>query len=243
MEDAKKNGIEYIEIPIAFDALTVMINPKNDWVDQLTVAELKTIWSPDAQSKITNWKQVRATFPDKPLKLYGAGSDSGTFDYFTEAIVGKAKSSRGDYTASEDDNVLVQGIGNDINALGYFGYAYYAENKDKLKAVPVVNKSGHAIAPSPEAVKDGSYNPLSRPIFIYVNKKSLAEKPEVKQFVSFYLKHSVELVKEVKYVPLPDQAYEMGAKRVAEMKTGTIFGGKEAVGITIDELFQRELKQ
>jgi len=186
---------------------------------------------------------VRPTFPDKPLKLYGAGSDSGTFDYFTEAIVGKAKSSRGDYTASEDDNVLVQGIGNDINALGYFGYAYYAENQDKLKAVPVVNKSGHAIAPSPEAVKDGSYNPLSRPIFIYINKKSLAEKPEVKQFVEFYLKHSAELVKEVKYVPLPDQAYEMGMKRVTEMKTGTIFGGKEAVGITIEELFQRELKQ
>ena len=205
--------------------------------------ELKTIWSPDAQSKITNWNQVRPTFPDKPLKLYGAGSDSGTFDYFTEAIVGKAKSSRGDYTASEDDNVLVQGIGNDINALGYFGYAYYAENQDKLKAVPVVNKSGHAIAPSPEAVKDGSYNPLSRPIFIYINKKSLAEKPEVKQFVEFYLKHSAELVKEVKYVALPDHAYEMGMKRVTEMKTGTIFGGKEAVGITIEELFQRELKQ
>ena len=243
MEDARKNGIEYIEIPVAFDALTVMVNPKNTWVDQLTVAELKTIWSPDAQSKITNWNQVRPTFPDKPLKLYGAGSDSGTFDYFTEAIVGKAKSSRGDYTASEDDNVLVQGIGNDINALGYFGYAYYAENQDKLKAVPVVNKSGHAIAPSPEAVKDGSYNPLSRPIFIYINKKSLAEKPEVKQFVEFYLKHSAELVKEVKYVALPDHAYEMGMKRVTEMKTGTIFGGKEAVGITIEELFQRELKQ
>ncbi|CAN5639909.1 PstS family phosphate ABC transporter substrate-binding protein [soil metagenome] len=243
LEEARKNGIEYIEIPVAFDALTVMVNPKNDWVDQLTVAELKTIWQPDAQEKINNWKQVRSTFPDRPLKLYGAGSDSGTFDYFTEAIVGKAKSSRGDYTASEDDNVLVQGIGNDSNALGYFGYAYYAENTDKLKAVAIVNKSGDAVAPSPEAVKSGAYNPLSRPIFIYVNKKSLSEKPEVRAFAEFYLKHAAELVKEVKYVPLPDKAYESGLERLSQMKTGSVFGGKEAVGITIEELFERELKK
>ena len=240
--EARKNGIEYIEIPVAFDALTVMVNPKNDWVDKLTVAELKTIWQPEAAGKITSWKQIRATFPDRPLKLYGAGTDSGTFDYFTEAIVGKAKSSRSDFTASEDDNVLVQGVSTDQNALGYFGYAYYAENQDKLKAVPIVNKQGKAVAPSPETVKDGSYNPLSRPIFIYVNKKSL-EKPEVKQFVEFYLKNAPELVAEVKYVALPQPAYESASKRLAEQKAGTIFGGKEAVGITIEELFQRELKQ
>ena len=240
--EARKNGIEYIEIPIAFDALTVMVNPKNDWVDKLTVAELKTIWQPEAASKITSWKQVRATFPDRPLKLYGAGTDSGTFDYFTEAIVGKAKSSRSDFTASEDDNVLVQGIASDQNALGYFGYAYYAENQDKLKAVPVVNKTGTAVAPSPEAVKDGSYNPLSRPIFIYVNRKSI-DRPEVKKFVEFYLKNASNLVKEVKYVPLPDKAYESGLARANAMKTGSVFGGKEAVGITIEELFERELKQ
>jgi phosphate transport system substrate-binding protein len=243
MEDARKAGVEYIEIPIAFDALTVIVNPKNTWVDKLTVDELKTIWSPDAQSKINNWSQVRPGFPDRPLNLYGAGSDSGTFDYFTEAIVGKAKSSRGDFTASEDDNVLVQGVSNDINALGYFGYAYFAENQSRLKAVPIVNKSGQAVAPSPEVVKSGEYNPLSRPIFLYVNKKSLQEKPEVKQFVEFYLQNAPELVKEVKYVPLPDKAYDAAMKRVSEMKTGTIFGGKEAVGITIDELFERELKQ
>ena len=243
MADAKAAGIEYVELPIAFDALTVMVNPKNDWIKELKVEELKKIWSPEAQQKITKWNQVNSSWPDAPLTLYGAGSDSGTFDYFTEAINGKAKSSRGDYTASEDDNVLVQGIGNDKNALGYFGYAYYAENQDKLKAVPIVNKQGKAVAPSPETVKDGSYNPLSRPIFIYVNKKSLNDKPEVKKFVEFYLKNAPELVAEVKYVPLPQPAYEAASKRLAEQKTGTIFGGKEAVGITIEELFQRELKQ
>ena len=242
MADAKSAGIEYVELPIAFDALTVMVNPKNNWINEFKVEELKKIWSPDAQQKITKWNQVNPAWPDAPLTLYGAGSDSGTFDYFTEAIVGKAKSSRGDYTASEDDNVLVQGIGNDKNALGYFGYAYYAENQGKLKAVPIVNKQGSPVSPSPETVKDGSYNPLSRPIFIYVNKKSLA-KPEVKQFVEFYLKNAPALVADVKYVPLPDGAYEAASKRLAEQKTGTIFGGKEAVGITIEELFQRELKQ
>jgi phosphate transport system substrate-binding protein len=243
MADAKSAGIEYIELPIAFDALTVMVNPGNDWVKEFTVADLKKIWEPAAQQKITRWNQVRSDWPDAELKLYGAGSDSGTFDYFTEAIVGKAKSSRGDFTASEDDNVLVQGISNDKNALGYFGYAYYAENQDKLKAVPVVNKEGKPVLPSEATVKDGSYNPLARPIFIYVNKKSLAEKPEVKAFVEFYLKNAPELVKEVKYVALPDNVYELAGKRVTEMKTGTVFGGKEAVGLKIDELFERELKQ
>ncbi|MBC8108731.1 MAG: PstS family phosphate ABC transporter substrate-binding protein [Anaerolineae bacterium] len=240
--EARKNGIEYIEIPIAFDALTIVVNPKADWVDKLTVEELKTIWQPEAANKITSWKQVRAAFPDRPLKLYGAGTDSGTFDYFTEAIVGKAKASRPDFTASEDDNVLVQGVSADANALGYFGYAYYAENTGKLKAVPIVNKSGTPVAPSPEAVTDGSYNPLSRPIFIYVNKKSM-ERPEVKRFVEFYLQNAPALVKEVKYVPLPDKAYEAGLARANAMKTGSVFGGKEAIGITIEELFERELKQ
>lgn len=242
MEEAKKNGIEYIELPVAFDALTVMVHPSNDWASSLTVDELKKIWSPDSQGTVTNWNQVRSGFPDAPLKLYGAGSDSGTFDYFTEAIVGKAKSSRGDYTASEDDNTLVQGIANDKNALGYFGFAYYVENKDKLKAVAIDDGSGKAVKPSEEAVLAGTYNPLSRPIFIYVNKKSM-EKPEVKEFVEFYLKNGAELAKEVKYVPLPANAYQKGLERVQAGKTGTAFGGKSEVGMPIDELFKRELKQ
>lgn len=241
IDEAKKNGIEFIELPVAFDALTVMVNPSNTWITQFTVEELKTIWAPEAEGKITRWNQVNPAWPDAPLKLYGAGPDSGTFDYFTEAINGKSKACRKDYTPSEDDNVLVQGIANDRNATGFFGLAYYAENKDKLKAVPIVNKDGKAVLPSVESVKGGEYNPLARPIFIYVNKKSL-EKPEVREFVEFYLREAPELVKEVKYVPLPDNAYQMAAERVKTGKTGTVFGGKEQVGMAIEELFTKELK-
>ncbi len=243
MADAKTAGIEFIELPVAFDALTVMVNPANSWVKSVTVEDLKKVWSPEAQEKITRWNHVRPEWPDAPLKLYGPGADSGTFDYFTEAVVGKAKSSRGDFTASEDDNVLVQGIAADKNALGYFGFAYYVENKDKLKAVPVVNpKTGTAVMPSEQAVESGTYQPLSRPIFIYVNKKSLA-RPEVKAFVEYYLKHAAELTKSVKYIPLPASAYEKGLARVQKGEAGTAFGGEPLIGVSIDELFQRELKQ
>jgi phosphate transport system substrate-binding protein len=240
MEACKKTGIEYIELPVAFDALTVMVNPKNDWAGTMTVAELKKIWQPAAQGKVTNWNQVRSNWPNAPLKLFGAGADSGTFDYFTEAITGKAKSSRGDFTASEDDNVLVQGIANDRNALGFFGYAYYAENKDKLKAVAVDNGKG-PVGPSEKTVLDGSYQPLSRPIYIYVSKKA-ADKSEVREFVEFYLKHAPNLVKQVKYVPLPDKVYSMGVARLKSRKVGTAFGGSADVGVTIDDLLKREPK-
>jgi phosphate transport system substrate-binding protein len=180
MEDCKAAGVEYIEMPVAYDALTVVINPKNTFLKQATVAELKTLWEPAAQGKIMKWNQVNPAWPDAPVKLFGAGADSGTFEYFTEAIVGKAKSSRGDYTASEDDNVLVQGVSRDVNAIGYFGYAYYAENMAKLKALPIVNpKTGKAVEPSGANVENGTYQPLSRPIFVYVKAKSL-EKPEVR---------------------------------------------------------------
>ena len=240
MEACKGAGIEYIELPVAFDALTVIVNPKNEWSPTMTVAELKKIWEPAAQGKVTKWNQVRASWPDAPLKLFGAGADSGTFDYFTEAITGKAKSSRGDFTASEDDNVLVQGVANDHNALGFFGFAYYAENKGKLKAVAVDNGKG-PVGPSEKTVLDGTYQPLSRPIYIYVNKKSLA-KPEVKEFTEYYLKHAPKLIKEVKYVPLPDKLYTLGASRVQSGKVGTAFGGSTEVGVTIDDLLKREPK-
>ena len=240
MDACKAAGIEYVEVPVAFDALTVIINPKNNWSPSMTVAELKKIWEPSAQGKITNWNQVRSSWPNAPLKLFGAGADSGTFDYFTEAIMGKAKSSRGDFTASEDDNVLVQGVANDINALGFFGYAYYAENTKKLKAVAVDNGKG-GVTPSEKTVLDGTYQPLSRPIYIYVNKKSLA-KPEVREFAEFYLKHAPKLVKEVKYVPLPDKVYTLGAGRLKSGKVGTAFGGHADVGVTIDDLMKREPK-
>jgi phosphate transport system substrate-binding protein len=242
MEDCKAAGVEYYELPVAFDALTVVMNPKNAFIKQLTVDELKRMWEPGAQGKVTKWNQVNPAFPDAPIKLFGAGSDSGTFDYFTEAIVGKAKSSRGDYTASEDDNVLVQGVARDVNAIGYFGYAYYAENKDKLKAVPIVEKAGRpAVEPSEDTVLKGSYQPLSRPIFIYVNAKAIA-KPEVKEFVEFYMKNGSRLAKEVKYVPLPPNAYTLNMDHVAKKKLGTVFGGVAEVGVTIDDLMKREAK-
>ena len=241
MDQAKASGIKFIELPIAFDALTVMVNPNNNWAKSLTVAELKSIWAPAAQGQITNWQQVRSSFPNAPLKLYGAGSDSGTFDYFTEAIVGKSKSSRGDYTASEDDNVLVQGISTDKNALGYFGYAYYAENKDRLKAVAIANGKSKPVLPSEENVLNGSYQPLSRPIFIYVNAASLA-RPEVREFVEFYLEKAPALVQEVKYIPLPGDVYQKGLARLRAKQTGTVFGGHADVGVTPSDLVSRPLK-
>lgn len=240
MDACKAAGIEYYELPVAFDALTVMVNPKNDWIKSMTVAELKMIWEPAAQGKITKWNQVNPKWPDAPIKLYGAGSDSGTFDYFTEAVVGKAKSSRGDYTASEDDNVLVQGIANDKNALGYFGFAYYAENPTKLKAVAVDGGKG-PVMPSAKTVEDGTYNPLGRPIFIYVSKKAAA-KPEVKEFIEYYLQNSAPLVKQVKYVPLPASAYKTALAHFQKGKIGTVFGGESEVGLKIDELLKREAK-
>ena len=238
MEDCAKAGIKYIELPIAFDALTVVVNPKNSFIKQLTVAELKMMWEPAAQGKITKWNQINPAWPDAPLKLFGPGADSGTFDYFTEAVNGKSKSSRGDFTASEDDNVLVQGVSRDNNALGFFGFAYYDENKGKLKAVPIVNPKGTAVTPSIEAVMAGEYEPLARPIFIYVSLKAM-DRPEVKEFVEFYLKHGGKLAKEVKYVPLGAADYKHAMENFAKKKTGTGFGGVAEVGVKVSDLLKR----
>jgi phosphate transport system substrate-binding protein len=243
MGECAKAGITYFELPVAFDALTVVVNPKNTFLDRgITVEQLKKMWEPAAQGKITKWNQIEPSWPNADIKLFGAGSDSGTFDYFTEAIVGKAKSSRGDYTASEDDNVLVQGVQRDVNALGYFGYSYYAENQGKLKAVPIIEKAGTpAVSPSMNTVLDGTYQPLARPIFIYVSAKAY-ERAEVKKFVDYYLTHGSKLAKEVKYVPLPDKAYAMNKEHLAKGKKGTVFGGMAEVGIRIDDLLAREAK-
>jgi len=191
----QEQGIEFIELPVAYDGLAVVLNPKNTWAKVLTVADLKKIWEPEAKGKITKWNHVRAEWPDAPLKLFGPGADSGTFEYFTEAIVGKAKASRGDFTASEDDNVLVQGVAGDKNAIGYFGLAYYEENKDKLKVAPIDGGKG-PVVPSLQTVENGTYQPLSRPLFIYISTKSAA-KPEVKEFVDYYLKNAPKVVKQV----------------------------------------------
>jgi phosphate transport system substrate-binding protein len=241
MEACRAAGIKYYELPIAYDALTVAVSPKNTWVNQLTVAELKKMWEPAAQGKVTRWNQINPKWPNEELVLFGAGSDSGTFDYFTEAVVGKAKASRGDFTGSEDDNVLVQGIANNKNALGYLPYAYYEPNASRLKAVPVVNKAGKAVGPSLANVVNGSYEPLSRPIFIYVSEKG-AQKPEVREFVQYYLTKGVPLIEEVKYVPLPKQAYDLAAKHFKEGKLGTGFGGVPEVGLKVEELLAREAK-
>lgn len=242
MADCKAAGITYLEMPVAYDALTIVINPKNTFLKSATVAEMKKLWEPGAQGKVTKWNQINPSWPDAPVKLFGAGADSGTFEYFTEAIVGKSKSSRGDYTASEDDNVLVQGVSRDVNAIGYFGYAYYAENRDKLKALPIVNdKLGKAVEPSGETVVNGTYQPLSRPIFIYINAKSAA-KPEVKEFINYFNKNADKLVKEVKYVPLPAKAYSYNTETLGKMRVGTKFGGENKVGLTIEELMKMEAK-
>ncbi|MBM3943939.1 MAG: PstS family phosphate ABC transporter substrate-binding protein [SAR202 cluster bacterium] len=209
---AAQNGIEFIELKVAIDGLSVMVSPQNTFVDCLTVVEMKAIWEPG--STVNNWSQVRAGFPNQPLRLYGPGADSGTFDYFTEVINGAAQASRADYVASEDDNVLVTGIAGDRNALGYFGYAYYVENTDKLKLVAIdAGKGQGCITPSDATIESGAYSPLSRPLFIYVSKKAL-ERPEVKAFVEFYMQHGAELSAEVGYIRLKDSEYQDGLQKI-----------------------------
>jgi phosphate transport system substrate-binding protein len=206
----------------------------------LTIADLKKMWEPAAQGRITTWKQVRAEWPAEKLMLFGPGADSGTFDYFTEAVMGKAKASRGDFTASEDDNTLVQGVENNKSALGYFGFAYYAAHKDKLTAVKIDGGKG-PVAPSIENVINGTYSPLSRPLFVYV-KESSANRPEVREFVQFMMTQGADLVTEVGYVPLPNNAYQLALKHFNDRKLGSVFGGHAKVGITIDQLLAMEAK-
>ena len=239
MEKCKASGIKYFEVPVAFDATVIVVNNANSFLKQITVAELKKIWEPSAQGKIKKWKDVNPAWPDKDLRLYGAGADSGTFDYFTEAIVGKAKSSRGDYTASEDDNVLVKGVASDVNALGYIPFSYYEANRQAFRAVPVVNATGTAVLPSAQAVNDGTYAPLSRPLFLYISEKSYA-RSGIREFVEFYLQNALKLVAESKYVPLPEEAYGLGLKHILEGKVGTAFGGHSQVGLKIKDLKAKE---
>ncbi|NEN89797.1 MAG: PstS family phosphate ABC transporter substrate-binding protein [Okeania sp. SIO3H1] len=218
IEKCKAAEIEFIELPIAYDAITIVVNNEN-FVDAMTVEELKKMWAPEAQGKVTRWNQVNSNWPDAELRMYGPGADSGTFDYFTNAIVGQSKASRSDYTPSEDDNVLVQGVANDPNAIAYFGYSYYEANRDLLKAIAIDNGNG-PVKPSLETVRNGQYQPLARPIFIYVNAKA-AERPEVKEFVEFYLKNAPQLVKEVNSVPLSEREYQQGMERFKNRVIGS----------------------
>jgi phosphate transport system substrate-binding protein len=239
IELCKQAGIEFIELPVAYDALSVVVNPQNNWVDCLTTEELKKIWEPTAQGTITNWNQIRADFPDQKLALYGPGTDSGTFDYFTDAINGEEGASRGDYTASEDDNVIVQGVTNDTGALGYFGLAYYEENQANLKLVNVDDgdaSNGNGCVPASVAtVEDNTYQPLARPLFIYVSKNTLS-RPEVQNFVNYYMNPTnSELVSEVGYIPLNESVYQAAQSRLSNRITGTLFEGGSTVGVNLQE--------
>lgn len=239
-------GIEFIEIPIAYDGIAIVVHPQNDWAADITLDELKRVWEPEAQAKIMRWNQVRDSWPDRPLRLFGAGVDSGTYDYFTAAVVGKEHSSRGDFTSSEDDNVLVQGISRDIDGLGFFGFAYFEENADSIKAIPVddgndENGSG-AIYPSAETIADSSYQPLSRAIFIYV-RRDRVDSPEMSQLLDFYLNQGRELMREVGYVPLHPDSYELAKERLRRRITGAMFGGKGSmVGVSIDDLMREVME-
>lgn len=238
LENCGKEKIKFFELPVAFDAMVIVVHPSNK-MTEMTVADLKKIWEPSAQGKVTKWSDVNPAWPKMDLKLYGAGADSGTFDYFTEAVVGKAKSSRGDYTASEDDNIIVKGVSGDKGALGFIPYSYYVENQKKLKALAIVNPQGKAVLPTKESVENATYSPLSRPLFIYVNEKS-AQKAEVKDFVNMYLKTASSIVPSVKYVALPAKAYTMALEHFEKGKLGTVFKGHSEIGLTIEQLLKKE---
>ena len=240
MELAAREDIDFIELPVAYDGLVVVVHPDNDWAECLTVDELRAIWEPG--SRINNWNEVRPGFPDRELALYGPGTDSGTYDYFTEAVGGASGASRSDFTASEDDNVLVQGVSGDPDALGFFGIAYYEENAERLKLLGIDDgdpENGEGcVAPSVATVENGTYAPLSRALFIYVRPGS-AEQEIAREFVRFYLARAGGLVREVGYVPLTDEEYDLALERFERRVTGTMFGEEAHVGVTMRELLTR----
>jgi phosphate transport system substrate-binding protein len=242
MEICEAAGIEFIELPIALDALAVIVNPQNDWVECMTIDELKTMWEPEAQGRIGNWNQVRDEFPDQELSLYGPGVDSGTYDYFTAAVVGQEHTSRGDFTATEDDNIIIQGVSTDVGALGFLGLAYVTENMGRVTPIAIEQDDGSCVMPSVETARDASYQPLSRPLFMYVNKAHLEENEGVRQYVEFVFdpEFAVELVAEVGYVPLPAEAFELGLAKVEAGQTGTVFGDGSQIGVQIEDLLRVE---
>ena len=239
MNLCNRNDVRYIELPVAFDALTVVVNKENDWVDELTVQELRTIWEPASQGKIRKWNQVRPTFPARPLNLFSPGEDSGTFDYFTEAIMGKVDASRKDVVFSEDDDILAQGVIQDPNALGYFGMAYFEKNRDKMKAVPINNGNG-AVAPTLQNVLLYKYRPLTRPLFIYVNAVKAQQKEVLKDFVEFYLDNASKIVPQTGYIALTDEHYHLAEVTFYKQEVGTVFGGKAELELTLEELLRKQ---
>jgi phosphate transport system substrate-binding protein len=241
MQSCARAGVAFIELPVAFDALTIVVNPKNTWANDLTIAELKQMWEPAAQGKINNWRQIRASFPDQPLKLFGAGKDSGTYDYFNQVTSGNPKASRNDYSGSEDDNDTVRGVEGNAGALGYFGLAYYETNAKQLKALAINNGRG-PVPPSRETVEKATYQPFSRPLFIYVNAKAAQRNPDVKAFVEYYLANAGQISKTVGYVPLPEQSYRLASIQFTRGKIGTVFDGVPQPDVTIAELQRRQAR-
>jgi phosphate transport system substrate-binding protein len=238
----KEAGVSYIELPIAYDAITLVVSKKNTWLKDITLAELKKIWEPAAQGKLKTWDEVRKGWPKQPIRLYGAGADSGTFDYFTEVVNGKAKVSRSDYTSSEDDNTLVQGVWQDEFGFGYIPFAYYEHNTDKLRDVALKTDKGQLLLPTVKSIAEGSYAPLSRPIFIYVSSKAL-EKAEVGSFVSYYLKNVAKLSKQVNYVALPDALNKMVYTSFEKKQTGSLYPKGEEIGLNLETLLKKNARQ
>ncbi len=239
-EICRANGIEFVEIPVAFDGISVIVNPENRWVQCMTVDELKQMWAPDSEGKIVTWKQIRADWPDQPFKLYAPGIDSGTHDYFTAAIVGKEDASRNDYIGSEDDYILMQRVIEEKNGIAYVGFAYYQEYTDKVGVVAVDGGNG-CVSPSIETITNGTYTPLARPLFIYVRNDRL-DRPEVEAFVTFYLDNAADLVQAARYIPLPPRVYELVEQRVAKRTTGSVFSEGIQVGVSIETLLMLEDK-
>lgn len=238
MEECKKNNVAYIELPVAFDAITVVIHPNNNWATTMTVGELKNLWQPEAENNIKNWSQLNSNWPNQSVNLFGPGRDSGTFEFFNTAIVGSRNNSRNDFVFSEDDDALVNGVAQDSNALGYFGYAYYAQNRDKLQAVAIDNGNG-GILPSDETIKDNTYRPLTRPLFIYVNAKKAQENPALEKFVKFYLAEARNVVGEVGYLALPESAYNLAKIHFETNHVGTVFNGEPVLNASINELLTK----
>lgn len=239
MAACRANGIEYIELPIALDAITVVVHPENNWAEEITVQELQQIWQAEAEGQITNWSQVRSTWSDRPLNLYGPGEDSGTYDYFSKAVIGEEGAIRQDYTQSEDDSFLVEKIANDPNALGYFGLGYYAANWNRLNTLAVDNGQ-LGIQPTADAVKALEYQPLTRPLFIYVNAGAVENKPELQEFVQYYIDDVRSWVPFVGYVPLEAETYKLVRDRFEDRIIGTVYGGELQTDIQIEEMLQRE---
>jgi phosphate transport system substrate-binding protein len=236
-------GIRFIEVPLAFDALSVVVNPANTWANTISPQQLSLLWNRNAQGRINNWNQLNPAWPKRPIKLCGPGSDSGTFDYFNKAINGDVDNSRRDYTASEEDNVVVNCVAKDPQALGYLGYGWFRSNAGRLKALAVVNPKGKAIQPSVQSVLQGQYQPLSRVLFIYVNDKALNDRPEVRNFTTFLVKNSPSLVAKANYIALPESTIRLVETKLYRRVLGTSFGGELPVGLTISDALQRSFDQ